>query len=186
MKSTVCYIVLIVSSVALAGCAANWKVKAACDTTKKCSIEGEIGGTFPKSQSLSYAMLSTSDVSDAADFYIETSGSTIAYPATGTVTINLINSSTGAIRASKLFAWTRTGTVIKLTDPSAVNAWAAASGGDADSMKYRMTRFQSDYGIGNQTIAAASVYEGTVTATATSTFQSCTPPGVYSPYPCAQ
>jgi hypothetical protein len=166
-------------------CTANWKLTASCDTTKKCQVGGEIGGPVgPIKRLLASAMMATTTVPDAAQFYIDTTGSTVAYPATGTVTITLIDSTTGSVQAAKLFGWTRYGNQLKLTDPNAVNTWASAYG-NADSMKYSLTRFQSNYGIGNQTIAVASNYEGSVTATSSSTFYSCTKPGVYSPQLCS-
>jgi len=172
----------------VAACTANWKVSASCDTTKKCEAGGEISGTWGGgggSPQLRSAMLTATTVPDAAQFYIDTTGSTIAYPVTGTVTISLIVSSTNSLQAAKLFAWTRSGNIIRLTDPDAVNAWASANGGNADKMTYKMTRFQSDYGIGDQQMKVTSVYEGTATASATTSFYSCTQKGVYTKTICS-
>lgn len=135
---------------------------------EKCEAGGEISGTFGggggSPPQLRAAMLTATETPDAAQFYIDTTGSTIAYPATGTVTISLVVSFTDTVQAAKLFAWTRSGNIIRLTDPDAVNAWAAANGGKADKMTYKMTMFQSNYGIGDQQMKVTSVYEGTATA----------------------
>lgn len=169
----------------LSGCAGvNWKAGASCDTTKKCEIHEEILGSSARSQSLMASLLSASEAADAAQFVVDVSGSTVPYPAQSTVTVSLVDSSSGAVQASRLFDWTKSGNTIRLVDPNAVNAWAAANGGSADTMRYRLTKFQSDYGSGSQTIAVRSAYEGVTNASAVSTFGSCAPHGVYRPTPC--
>lgn len=183
MKKHLLATAVVGSILVMAACTANWKVSASCDTDKKCQAGGEISGTLGGgggSPQLRSSMLMATTIPDAAQFYIDTTGSTVAYPATGTVTISLINSSTKSVQAAKLFAWTRSGSIIRLTDPNAVNAWASVNGGSADKMTYQMTRFQADYGIGDQQIKVTSVYEGTATASATSSFYSCTPKGVHT------
>lgn len=186
MKTSLLYAGVIVAlPLLLSGCAGvSWKAGASCDTTKKCEIHGEISGSSARSQSLIASMLSASEAADAAQFVVDVSGSTVPYPSQGTVTVSLVESSTGTVQASRLFDWTRSGNTIRLVDPNAVNAWAAANGGSADAMRYRLTKFQSDYGLGSQTIAVSSAYEGVTNASAVSTFESCSPHGVYRPTPC--
>lgn len=95
-------------------------------------------------------------VPDAAQFSLDTAGSTIPYPASGTVVVKLKVSSTGATQATKSFGWVRNGTIIKLQDPDAVNAWALANAGDADNINYQLAPFYSAYGSGTKTIAGAA------------------------------
>ena len=177
--------VSLASAAMLTGCAgAQWKAGASCDTTKKCEVHGEISGTIPNFR-FANMQLVASAVADAAQFEVDVSGSTIPYPSTGTVNIILTNSSTGTTVAAHVFGWTKSGNIIRLSDPNGVNTWATANAGSADTVTYRMVKFQSNYAPGNQTIAVKSKYEGVVKASATTTFEACTPPGQHSPYPCA-
>lgn len=184
--SKACALVICTSLVGCAGM--NYGVKGSCDTTGKCAIEGSISGTIPpgKPQMMALAsqMLAATEVPDAALFEIDVSGSTISYPATGTVTITLKDTATDTVQAAKLFNWTRTGNSIRLADPDAVNAWAATEGGNANELSYKLTRFATTSGAGDQIISTAAKYEGVVKATASSSFTRCT---TYpSPYQCMQ
>lgn len=186
-KRVLCCTLLVGTVLLLSACAGmSYRGKVRCDSEKKCEIEGEDSGTFPKASSLATSLLESVRIADAASFQIDTAGSTVFIPWNGTVMLSLSRSSDGAVRASRTFAWKRTGTVIRLSDPNAVNAWAAAAGADADTLKYSLTRFQSDYGKGAQKISAASVYEGEVVATSMSAFESCAPLGMTTPQPCRQ
>lgn len=124
------------------------------------------------------------DVADAAQFAIDVSGSTIVYPSTGTVTLILKNSDTGVVLAMRDFSWARTGSLLKLSHPDAVNDWALAAGGDANELTYKLANFPMNSGYGEQIVSVASTYEGTVTASATSTYYRCT--SYPSPYQCMQ
>ncbi|WP_369040061.1 hypothetical protein [Stenotrophomonas maltophilia] len=107
---------------------------------------------------------SLSSIPDAATFELDTSGSTIPYPATGSVVLRVKNSSTGVISASQTFAWVRTGTLIRAADPSAVNAWIYSNVGNGDSMSYDLVPFHSSYGDGLQVIAGQAKQEGVTKA----------------------
>lgn len=119
--------------------------------------EGDGGGK----KSIYNSLLSTLDVlPDAASFELDTSGSTIPYPSNGSVVLRVKNSSTGAISASQTFAWIRTGTVIRVADPAAVNAWIYSNVGSGDSLSYDLAPFHSAYGNGLQVIAGQAKQEG--------------------------
>ena len=112
---------------------------------------------------------------DAGSFYLDVSDSTVAVPATGYVTVGLVDSGTGTTQASKVFPWIRSGSVIALRDPAAVNAWATANGGAADSVKYDLHQFQTDETPGWNTLAIAAEYEGATEAFATTTWKGAQP-----------
>lgn len=168
---------LVLATAAITGCAHTmaWEAEASCSQKDKCAISGKISGTLGgNAQSLLNSMLVATDIPDAALFEIDVTGSSITYPATGTATLTLTDSGTGTVQAAKLFAWYRTGTVLKLTDPSAVNAWAASEGGSADALTYKISPFTAGGTTsGQNTISVKSKYDGAVTASAVSTFTSC-------------
>lgn len=95
--------------------------------------EGDGGGKKSIYNSL---LSSLSVLPDAAMFELDTSGSTIPYPATGNAVLRVKNVATGAISASQTFSWVRTGTVIRVADPNAVNAWIYANVGNGDALSY--------------------------------------------------
>lgn len=181
----------------LGGCASTsqgtWEINGKCSglpSNPSCEIGGKIGGTWgggggtQQMVSLAQRVMVAADVADAAQFSIDVSGSTIAYPATGTVTLVLKNADTGIVRATQVFNWTRSGNLLKLSNPDAVNDWALANGGDANELTYKLNRFPMNSGYGEQLISVKSKYEDTVTASATSTYYRCT---TYpSPYQCMQ
>lgn len=131
------------------------------------------------------ALNTSESVPDAAMFTIDTAGSTIPYPLTGTVLVKLIRSSDGKVFASKSFPWTRTGTIIRFTDPDAVNNWAYAYSGSADTFSYDTNDFPSNFS-GNKTMKITQKYESVVQASETTTVNggpTCT--NYPSPYPCS-
>lgn len=166
------------ATILLAACSGTWKVKGSCDSNKNCKVEGEVGGTFSSVSNYASAF-SVGDTMDASDFELNVSGSTIPYPSTGTVTISLVDSGNGAVQAAKLFAWTRIGEVIRLSNPSAVNAWATNNRGSSDSIKYDITPFNSIYGQGEQTMTVSAKYQGVTKASSTTTVTGCSSPSGY-------
>lgn len=179
-------------SLSLSGCASTgtWEVNGKCSglpRSPNCEIGGKIGGTWGgsgnKLTTLAQKMAIAADVADAAQFSIDVSGSTILYPATGIVTLTLKNTASGTTLATTDFDWTRSGSIIKLTDPDAVNNWALASGGSANELSYKIKPFPMSSGYGQQVISVQSTYEGNVTASASSTYYRCT--SYPSPYACA-
>jgi len=117
-----------------------------------------------------YAALANSF--DAASFIIDTSGSSVTLPAQGNVNIELTSSSTGSIQASRTFAWVRMGTILRLADANAVNAWAQQNGGTADSFKYELLPFYpTGQGANLNTLTTTSKYGGEVQASASTTWR---------------
>ena len=123
---------------------------------------------------------------DAAQFQIDTSGSTIPYPSTGAVSVMLVRSSDNVVVAAQSFAYVKSGTIIRLADPDAVNSWAYANAGDADSIRYETASFTSAF-QGQKTMAVATKYEGQSLASFTATVYGNPPCTTYpSPNLCQQ
>lgn len=130
----------------------------------------ESGGGNGK-ESIIASILSTMNITpDAGSYELDTSGSTIPYPSSGTFVVSLKNSSTDVVQAAKVFAWVKTGSVIRASDPDAINDWAYANAGTADAISYELLPFASNYGSGQQTIAGQSKYEGSTQATFSANF----------------
>ncbi|UYK76502.1 hypothetical protein NG825_19100 [Xanthomonas sacchari] len=193
MRSNLKTVGVLAIAMALAGCggSVHWNVKASCTQKGGCGAEGEIGGTWgggggKESIPLYQRMLAAAaaDVPDASLFEIDVSGSTVGYPENGTVRLILTNTQTGAVQASAMFNWYRSGNSLRLSDPGAVNAWSAAEGGTANKLTYRLTPFVVSAPAGPNTVVFSSKYEGVQTASATTQFTKCT---TYpSPYLCSQ
>ncbi|MBN5049645.1 hypothetical protein D3C81_1486970 [compost metagenome] len=176
-------------AVGTAGCGpVEWQVSASCEETKKCRIEGKIGGKIGGGERSSipwYERLlksSTSEIPDAAQFDIDISGSSVAFPANGLVTLLLFDSRLGAATAARQFHWQRSGNSLTLSNPDEVNAWAAGAAGTADELRYDLAAFDVGAVPGPNTIAASSRYQGATKAASVSDFQVCTK--YPSPYQC--
>ena len=128
-----------------------------CKAGMEVIWEGDGGGKKSIYNSL---LSSLSVLPDAATFELDTSGSTIPYPATGNAVLRVKNVATGAISASQTFSWVRTGTVIRVADPNVVNAWIYANVGNGDALSYDLLPFHSAYGNGPQVIAGQAKQEG--------------------------
>jgi len=152
---------------------AQYKVSGECSTGGNCTVRGEISGTLPLAPEGGFAAIMAAVVGsiDAGSFYLDVSDSTVVVPATGYVTVGLVDSVTGTTQTSKVFPWIRSGSVIALRDPTAVNTWATANGGVADSVKYDLHQFQADESPGWNTLAIAAEYEGATEAFATTTWK---------------
>lgn len=166
----------------------EWQVGAACEQSKKCRIEGKIGGKIgdgPQGRPLLHQRLlavALAEVPDATHFEIDVSGSTVAFPMTGEVLLSLVDTRNGTVTATRQFGWRRAGATLRLADADAVNAWAAASGGSADELRYSLIPFFVGAAPGPNTIATASRYRGTRRAASVSDFNVCTK--YPSPYQC--
>lgn len=160
------------SALILSGCAMkSVRAYGECSGTQagggecKAGVEVIWEGGGDGKKSLYNSLLSTLDVlPDAATFELDTSGSTIPYPSAGSAVLRVKNSATGAISASQTFSWVRTGTVIRVADPNAVNAWIYANVGNGDSLSYDLVPFDSAYGSGLQVIAGQAKQEGVTKA----------------------
>lgn len=166
----------------------EWQLSASCEENKKCRMEGRIGGKIGGGERDGLPwferilLASTSEVPDAAQFEIDVSGSSIAFPANGSVTLLLFDGRQGATIAARQFQWHRTGTILRLVDPDGANAWAAAASGPATELRYDFATFDVSAAPGPNTIAAASRYGGATKAASVSDFQVCTK--YPSPYQC--
>lgn len=172
------YLAMMIAPLALAlsGCATiEGRVYGECDNTGKCKAGGEVKGTIQfksyPSQSLLEAVLASGQAFDAAQFRLDVSQSTVTVPAYGTVVVSLVDSSTNAVTTSSRFSWTRVGNELVLSDPNAVNTWAYANGGTADSVRYALDPFNVALNPGERTFAIASEYEGTTVAASSYTWQ---------------
>ncbi len=115
-------------------------------------------------------LASAAVVPDAAQFTIDTSGSTIPYPYSGLVNITLTDTTTGIVQASQNFNWIRNAGIITLQNPDAVNNWAMQHAGTANKAKYSLLPFESDFGGNLQRIAVEAKYENETLASYSSTF----------------
>ena len=151
----------------------QYKGSIKCRSGEGCEVGGEISGTLPLAPKGDFAKAVAAGIGsiDAGAFTLDVGDSTVTVPATGDVTVELIDSSTGLAQASRVFPWVRSGTVIRLQDPATVNAWAQASAGSADSVEYNLHKFQTDETPGWNTLAVASIYEGQTEAYATTTWR---------------
>lgn len=102
---------------------------------------------------------------DAGAYELDTAGSTIPYPATGTFVVTLTDTSTGQVQAAASFPWVKVGTILKAQNPTAINDWAYANAGTADKVSYEIVPFRSNYGGGQQIIAGQAKYEGSTQST---------------------
>lgn len=142
-----------------------------------CSVGGKIGITWGgsgSSQSVPIGGLRPmmSNSLDASQFAIDTSNSSVTVPQQGNVTIELVDSTTGAVQASHTFSWIRSGTAITLANPSAVNSWAEQNGGTADTANYQLASFQPGGVVsGLNTLTATSKYEGEVETSVSETWR---------------
>lgn len=186
MRNRILALSILTASLGMTGCATSWEVSATCSQTAKCSATGKIGGTFDKrSIPLHEKILMTAlaDVPDASQFELDLCGSTVTYPSTGTVTLTLFNTTTNTAVAARQFAWYRSGNTLRLSDPNAVNAWAASDGGNANELRYTLARTDVAANPGENVITVTSKYQGSQTATSSSSFVRCT---TYpSPYLCS-
>ena len=124
----------------------------------------------PSNNFLASLAQSSEVLPDAAQYVLDINGSTIPYPSYGTMTVRLVDSSTGMTVASRVFDWVRSGTLIRAKYPDSINQWAYSYGESADSVNYELTKFASSYGGGMQRIAGASSYEGSTISSYSSQF----------------
>lgn len=187
MKRKILAVMAIAGLAGLTACAgATWNVKVVCKPDGDCHGEGSIGGTIPprgNSVPLAERLLSSANVVDASELELDVSGTSFSYPLTGTVTLILTDRSTNSIQAARQFGWIRSGTILRLADSDAVNAWAAAEGGTANDLTYRLAPVRTSV-PGEHTASIKTLYDGVVRATATTSFTVCTRHP--SPYPCMQ
>lgn len=172
-----------------AGCGpTEWQLSASCEETKKCRIEGRIGGKIGGGERDGLLwferilLASSTQIPDAAQFEIDVSGSSVAFPAQGSVTLLLSDGRQGVTIAARQFQWHRTGNILRLVDPDGANAWAATVGGPATELRYDLAAFDVGAVPGPNTIAAASRYDGATKAASVSDFNVCTK--YPSPYQC--
>lgn len=163
-------------AVGLTGCATiEWEIGASCQERgagEDCKIEGKVKGKTQKTGSLLETAFSGTLVPDAAQFAIDVGDTAARIPTTGLVTLRLADSETGAIRASQVTAWVRTGTEIKLANPDNVNAWAMNTGGSVDTLTYSVHPFAVTSSPGANTLTVHAEYEGVQRASASSTWES--------------
>lgn len=187
LKKTVLATLVAASTFGLSGCAGTTEIRASasCQSGAGCKAEASVvWKSQPKSvitgktqRSGLAAVTSSSTTGDAGLFVIDTSGSTTAIPSTGSVTLALSSSFSGAVLAARTFGWVRSGTEIRLADPAAVNSWLDANSGGADTLDYDLTPFTPTTVEGLNTFATQSVYAGEVVAASTYTWTVSTSDG---------
>lgn len=125
-----------------------------------CTKTGEIKGTweFKEKSALENILIST-DTFDAAQWKVALGGSNVSLPANGTVLLKLVDSSANTVVASRIFGWHRSGSVLLLSNPDAVNDWAVANAGPADSIFYETGAFLTSEGTGTNNLVMSDVYE---------------------------
>lgn len=192
MHKGVLAVAMIAVCSSLTGCmnTVSWSIEGNCSAKASCSVSGKIGGTFGgpgEKQSLpiyeKLLAVAASDIPDASLFEIDVTGSTISYPTNGLVTLTLVDTNTSVVTAAKQFSWYRSGNILRLSDPNAVNSWATSNGGTANELRYTLERMTTSAAVGPNTISVKSKYQGVQTASATSQFTVCS--RYPSPYMCA-
>ncbi len=154
------------SGLALTGCETTTTSTGTCNGGGSCGAGGGIGwlnGT--------QARILSSVPIDAAGVVLDTSGSTIAYPSTGTVTLSLFNAS-GAVVASKSFPWVRSGAGLIFSSPAAVNQWESANNNGVSQINYQLAPFTAGFLAGTNTMSIATTYQGVTLSHFSSTFKS--------------
>lgn len=180
MKRVMLCVVAIGSCLALVGC--NWEIGVSCKTqfSVTCEGHGTIKGSFDTQARLGPNRYSSQSlILDAASVSLDTTGSTMAYPSQGQITVSLINSTNGVVVAARTFDWTRSGSILVFSNPVLVNSWLSDySSSGADTATYQLVPFATSLVEGSNTISIASRYAGTTTASASQTFTYCprTPP----------
>lgn len=161
---------LVAAELALSGCAGvSGNISVKCGSGSGCEGGGSI--SFPTN--LAQARVLANVPIDAAGVLLDTSGSTITYPSTGTVILSLYNAS-GSVLASKSFPWVLSGTALVFANPAAVNQWESANSNGVTQVNYQLTPFTAGYAAGTNTMSIATTYQGLTLARATSTFSSNT------------
>lgn len=154
-------------------CTATAGAKVSCKQGK-CTKSANVGiqGSWDMVKSLAMgAHMNLAGSYDAALYTVDVSQSTVTVPSHGNVTVKLMNSSTGAVLASRTFGWTRTGATIRLSDPGAVNVWAQQNGSGADAVKYQMAPFTTSQSQGLNTLTMTDEYDGEIQASASTTWR---------------
>lgn len=132
-----------------------------------------MSGTVSNQKSMSIPLLNrllkSSGVADASQFKIDITGTSVYTPSSGMATIKLVDSSTGMLQAAATFPWVKSGNNIILSNPDAVNAWALAHGGTADSMAYELLPFAVNQSAGSNTLRVGAKYQGTTYAVGSTT-----------------
>jgi len=198
MKIVVMSPLILAVTMGLSGCGGlqmkSAKVSASCtgkSTGTECTMGAEAVWEKPSGGGNKFMAMMANALNvgalDAASFNVDTTGSTISYPNSGTMVVSLTRSADGAVVASQTFSWIKQGAILVASDPDAINNWAYASAGDADSVSYSLNKFVAGATPGVNTIAATGVYEGVQQASAVSNFivgNGCTPG--HTNQPCSQ
>ncbi|TCZ87749.1 hypothetical protein [Lysobacter sp. N42] len=157
----------LMAALAATGCAGTkWRVSGKCQSGRGCEVEGSIEGVIKSSaKTLVARVYESAETFDAASFSLDTGGSTLSVPSSGLVTINLVDTVSGATVTSATVPWRRNGTSIVLADPDSVNRWALAHGGSADSLTYKLHPFPAPSSYGE--LQVTSMYEGVANSSVT-------------------
>jgi hypothetical protein len=139
----------------------------------KCNPKGSVKGEWEWLRGASFLenLHGLNEVLDARQFRIDVSQSSVGVPSQGFVTLRLVDSTSGAVQASRLFPWHKIGTQLVLTNPDVVNNWALENGDDADSVEYQLEQFSPTTSQGWNTLVTTPVYEGETLATASTTWR---------------
>lgn len=162
-RKLVCVAMVAASGLALTGC--NATSGGDCGSSAGCGIGGAIGLPMAQTQVQASAPI------DATGVVLDTSGSTIAYPSSGTVTVSLYNSS-GSVMASRSFPWVLRGTGLVFANPNVVNQWESANNNGITQIKYQLAPFTAGYAAGTNTMAIATNYQGVTLTRFSTTFTS--------------
>lgn len=155
----------------MTGCASvNWSVTGKCNTEGVCEVSGTVTNQKSMSVPLLDRLLKSSGVADASQFKIDITGTSVYTPSSGLVTVKLVDSSSGVLQAAGTFPWVKSGNNIILSNPDAVNAWALANGGTADSMEYDLVPFAVNQSPGSNTLRVGAKYQGTTYAVSSTTW----------------
>lgn len=96
---------------------------------------------------------------DAALWTIDLSGSNVTMPTYGTALLKLVDSSNAQVLASRNFGWVRSGQSVRLSNPDAVNSWAADNAGTADTLIYETAPFLTSENVGANNLVMTDRYD---------------------------
>lgn len=142
-----------------------------------CKKAGKVSGTWEfKRKSPSTSTIEGINVEtetfDAALWTVSLSGSTVDVPNYGTALLKLVDSSTNTMIASQNFGWYRSGAVLLLSNPNAVNDWAINNSGTADTISYETAEFLTSENVGANKLVMTDRYENDQLASATYSWRS--------------
>ena len=168
----------IAGCLSLTACAPN-KVKAhaKCNTNDVCEAGVEAEWQFNKSGRTDFK---TGSSFDAADFYLSTVGTNIPISATSG-TILVIAQLTDNSTVSNTFSWTKSGSNLIASNPSAINTWLSTYDGSVVSLEVELQDISVMPTNGTNTFSATAMQNSATVGAASTSWYQGTPGGPKPP-----